>query len=122
MKRFLVCLLWLSLHACGDTPAPAPRDGKTLDGMELNAQHRWMLKAADEAMRKRDARMLHMVRVWTTERAQVHLLEPHELSTVDIALGCLNGTRRDGEAALQAVANNKLKAKALELCADGKAR
>ena len=121
--RRLQCLAAL-VAACGGpachdaSSLGAKRDPAVMDGMELTAARRVGLETAADAMQRGDLERLKMLSVWVRSRAQVVLLEPADLASLDCAISCLEdgSTRGKQLAELQQLKAGTLLKPARELC------
>lgn len=107
--------------ACHHDTTESKRDPAALDGMERSAARRVGLESAVDAMQRGDLNRLKMLSVWARTRAQVALFEADDLSSLDLAIECLDGgmTRADRLAALDKIKSGQLLNPARELCLAG---
>ena len=83
-------------------PFPATAaSGEELDGMQLAAGRRVALETAATAMKHRDLGRLRQLRTWVHHRATVPLLEPADLTALDLAIQCLEPGAKANEVAAQ---------------------
>jgi hypothetical protein len=115
---FLGLLAIAGLACQGRGSHDTKRDPAVLDGMELAAAKRVGLESAADALRRGDLKQLKMLSVWARTRAQVVLLAPADLESLDRAIACLeqDSTRASQLAALAALETGTLRAPARELC------
>jgi hypothetical protein len=125
MRRLAAALCVLSL-SCQREPAPKKRpsvatatSGEKLDGMQLDSARRVAIESATAAMQRRDLPRLKQLATWVRGRAHVPVLEPNDLTALDLAIRCLEDVSApEGAAAtLDELGSGKLKKPALELCA-----
>ncbi len=100
------------------TQAPAG-SGQVLDGMQLDSARRVALETAVEAMKARNVDRLKQLRVWVRGRASVPVFSDEDLSTLDLAIACLEHVAPPASASAQldGVKSSKLVQAARELCA-----
>jgi len=86
--------------------------------MELTAARRVGLESASDGMRRRDLKRLKMLSVWVRSRAQVVLFQPDDLSSLDLAIECLEGSLLPAQVAsrLEQISTGQLLAPARTLC------
>ena len=65
--------------------------------MERSAARRVGLESTIDAMRRGDLNRLKMLSVWARTRAQVALFEADDLSSLDLAIECLDGSMTHAE-------------------------
>ena len=101
--RFAIVLAVGFPSACHhDSALETKRDPAVLDGMELTAARRVGLESARDAMERGDLKRLKMLSVWVRSRAQVVLLEPQDVESLDRAIACLeNNSTRSAELTAQ---------------------
>ena len=106
-----------STNACHHDADPK-RDPAALDGMQRTAARRVGLESAIDAMQRRDLNRLKMLSVWARTRTQVALFEADDLSSLDAAIACLDGSlaRADRQAALDKIASGSLLKPASDVC------
>jgi hypothetical protein len=107
--------------ACHHDTTDSKRDPAAMDGMERSAARRVGLESTIDAMRRGDLNRLKMLSVWARTRAQVALFEADDLSSLDLAIECLDGsmTHADRLAALDKIKSGQLLKPARELCLAG---
>jgi hypothetical protein len=107
--------------ACHHDQTDGKRDPAALDGMERAAARRVGLESAIDAMHRGDLNRLKMLGVWARTRAQVVLFETDDLSSLDLAIECLDGslTQADRLTALDKIKSGQLLKPARELCLAG---
>jgi hypothetical protein len=121
-----VHVVWLALAVLGlpgchhDSFIEEKRDGSVLDGMELTAARRVGLASAADAMQQRDLKRLKMLSTWVRHRAQVVLLDPDDLASLDLAITCLDDSlaKDEREAVLDRIKTGKLREPARAVCLD----
>ena len=98
-----------SVAACHHD-ADKKRDPGALDGVQRTAARRVGLESAIDAMQRRDLNRLKMLSVWARTRTEVALFEADDLSSLDAAIGCLDGSlaRADRQAALDKIQSGTL--------------
>ena len=91
---------------------------RPLDGMERFAARSVSIETAIDAMQQRDLKKLKMLSVWVQKRDKTVLLTPDDLSSLELAIECLEQklTQDERRAALDAISSGKLKAAAREVC------
>ncbi|MEI9937931.1 MAG: hypothetical protein WDO69_12000 [Pseudomonadota bacterium] len=123
--RWIHCALALvaalSSLACQeqkDKPIRGNRSVRPLDGMERFAARSVSIETAIDAMHERDLKKLKMLSVWVQKRDKTILLAPDDLSSLDLAIECLEQklTQDERSAALDAIKSGKLQAAAREVC------
>ena len=104
--------------ACHHDASDSKRDPAALDGMERSAARRVGLESTIDAMQRGDLNRLKMLSVWARTRAQVALFEADDLSSLDLAIECLDGslTHADRLTALDKIRSGQLLKPARELC------
>jgi hypothetical protein len=119
LGRISAVLVAVSGSAChSPSSLDAKRDPAVLDGMELTAAKRVGLESAADAMHRGDLKQLKLLSVWIRNRAQVVLLEPADLESLDRAIACLeaDSTRSAQLTALAELKAGTLRVPARELC------
>ncbi|MEI9950308.1 MAG: hypothetical protein WDO74_15345 [Pseudomonadota bacterium] len=121
IRRTLALGAALSLLACQDAkekPIRGSRSVRPLDGMERFAARSVSIETAIDAMQERDLNKLKMLSVWVQKRDKTILLTPDDLSSLDLAIGCLEQklTQAERKLALEGIKSGKLKAPAREVC------
>ncbi|HEY3254504.1 MAG TPA: hypothetical protein VGJ91_11160, partial [Polyangiaceae bacterium] len=104
----------LSVLACQeqkDKPIRGDRSVRPLDGMERFAARSVSIETAIDAMQERDLKKLKMLSVWVQKRDKTILLTPDDLSSLDLAIECLEQklTQDERAAALDQIKSGKLK-------------
>jgi hypothetical protein len=122
-RRASVLVTALAVLACQeqkDKPIRGNRSVRPLDGMERFAARSVSIETAIEAMQERDLKKLKMLSVWVQKRDKTVLLEPDDLSSLDLAIECLEEKLSQAErsAALDRIKSGKLKSRAREVCID----
>jgi hypothetical protein len=120
-QRAAVLAALLSLVACQeekDKPIRGNRGVRPLDGMERFAARSVSIETAITAMKERDLKKLKMLSVWVQKRDKTVLLTPDDLSSLDLAIECLEAklTQDQRRAALDAIKSGKLQPAAREVC------
>lgn len=89
-----------------------------MDGLERYTARTVSIETAAEAMRDHDLKKLKMLGVWVRQRDKTILLTPDDLSSLDLAIDCLEGdpSLPERTAALDRIQSGKLKAPARALC------
>jgi len=110
----------LSLTAC-EKKEKTPRGDRSvrpLDGMERFAAQSVSIETAIDAMQQRDLKKLKMLSVWVQKRDKKVLITPDDLSSLDLAIECLEQklTQEERSAALDEIKSGKLKAAARDVC------
>jgi len=121
LRRAPVLVAALASLACeGDKEKPirGNRSVRPLDGMERFAARSVSIETAIEAMQQRDLKKLKMLSVWVQKRDKTVLLTPDDLSSLDLAIECLELklTQDERSDALDEIKSGKLKAAAREVC------
>lgn len=124
----LILLLGSSLSALGckkeeERPRkrsfpPTAASGEELDGMQLAAGRRVALETAILAMKHRDRERLKQLRTWVLQRATVPLIEPADLTALDLAIQCLEPGAKAAEvtAQLEELETGSLRTPAQVMC------
>jgi hypothetical protein len=101
-----------------ERPIPPAPSNSALDGMQLSAARRVALESATAAMKRRDVERLKQLNVWVRHRATVPILEPDDLTSLDIAVGCLEHVAPPTEALakLDALKSGRLRNEARSVC------
>jgi superfamily II DNA or RNA helicase len=86
--------------------------------MERFAARSVSIETAIDAMQQRDLKKLKMLSVWVQKRDKTVLLTPDDLSSLELAIECLEQKLSQDErsAALDEIKSGKLKAAAREVC------
>src|SRR5882757_2661262 len=86
------------------------REPGAMDGVQRTAARRVGLETAIDAMQRGDLNRLKMLGVWARTRTTVALFEADDLSSLDVAIACLDGSlvRADRQAALAKIQSGKL--------------
>jgi hypothetical protein len=97
---------------------PTAASGEELDGMQLAAGRRVALETAVMAMQHRDLQRLKQLRTWVHHRATVPLLEPADLTALDLAIECLEPSANTTELAarLEQMETGTLRSPAQIMC------
>jgi hypothetical protein len=113
----LCFVAWLG--ACHkDEPKGDERPQRAMDGLERFTARNVSIETAIDAMQQRDLKKLKMLSVWVRQRDKTVLLDEDDLSSLDLAVDCIEGNRSKEErsAALDQIKLSKLKAPAREVC------
>jgi len=115
---FTAALCVLGCQDPKEKPIRGDRSVRPLDGMERFAARSVSIETAITAMQERDLKKLKMLSVWVQKRDKTILLSPDDLSSLDLAIECLEKKRSQEErsAALDEIKTGKLKAAAREVC------
>ena len=122
VRQVAVLATALSLPACQQDQKKKPirgdRSVRPLDGMERYAARSVSIETAIDAMQQRDLKKLKMLSVWVQKRDKTVLLAPDDLSSLDLAIECLEEklTQDERSAALDEIKSGQLKAAAREVC------
>jgi hypothetical protein len=121
LRRVAMLLAALCSMACQDKkeqPIRGDRSVRPLDGMERYAARSVSIETAIDAMQERDVKKLRMLSVWVQKRDKTILLTPDDLSSLDLAIECLEQklTQEERTARLDAIKSGKLKPAAREVC------
>jgi len=97
---------------------PAAPSNSALDNMQFSAARRVALESATAAMKRRDVERLKQLNVWVRNRATVPILEPDDLTSLDIAVGCLEHVSPPTEALakLDGLKSGQLRKEARSVC------
>ncbi|HYQ46830.1 MAG TPA: hypothetical protein VER11_32895 [Polyangiaceae bacterium] len=114
-------LLLATLQGCQeqkDQPIRGDRSVRPLDGMERFAARSVSIETAIAAMHEGDVKKLKMLSVWVKKRDKTVLLSPDDVSSLDLAIECLEDklTRDERSNRLDEIQTGKLKAAAREVC------
>jgi superfamily II DNA or RNA helicase len=121
IRRASVLVAALSFWACQEQkekPFRGHRSVRSLDGMERFAARSVSIETAIEAMQERDLKKLKMLSVWVQKRDKTVLITPDDLSSLDLAIECLEEklSQEERSAALDKIKSGKLKSAAREVC------
>ncbi|HYP99840.1 MAG TPA: hypothetical protein VER96_14290 [Polyangiaceae bacterium] len=110
-----------SLLACQEQkekPIRGDRSVRPLDGMERFAARSVSIETAIAAMQERDVKKLKMLSVWVKKRDKTVLLSPDDVSSLDLAIECLEDklTQDERSDALDEIKSGKLKSAARDVC------
>ena len=111
----------LGLAAC-QKDAPKRADGaagaRAMDGLERYTRRTVSLETAIDAIEQRDVKKLKMLSVYVRNRDKTALFSEDDLSSLDLAIECLEGAKSQEErsAALDEIHSGKLKKSAREAC------
>jgi hypothetical protein len=96
----------------------AAPSSSVLDNMQFSAARRVSLESASAAMKRRDVQRLKQLSVWVRHRADVPILEPDDLTALDLAIVCLEhvSAPTDALAKLDALKSGQLKSEARGVC------
>lgn len=120
-RAALSAVALLPLLACQeqkDKPIRGDRSVRPLDGMERFAARSVSIETAIEAMQERDVKKLKMLSVWVKNRDKTVLLSPDDVTSLDLAIECLEDklTQEERSDALDQIKSGRLKAAAREAC------
>ena len=120
-RRAAALACGFSLLACQERkekPIRGDRSVRPLDGMERFAARSVSIETAIDAMQQRDLKKLKMLSVWVQKRDKTVLLTPDDLSSLELAIECLEQklTQDERSAALDAIKSGKLRVAAREVC------
>ena len=111
----------VALAAC-QKDAPSRADGsagaRPMDGLERYTRRNVSLETAIDAIEQRDVKKLKMLSVYVRNRDKTALFSEDDLSSLDLAIECLEGAKSQEErsAALDEIQSGKLKKAAREAC------
>jgi len=114
-----LCGAALALSACQkDRMKGGDRSERPMDGLERYTARKVSLETAIEAIDQRDVKKLKMLGVYVRKRDQTALFSEDDLSSLDLAIACLEGTKSQEErvAALAEIKSGQLKAAARDAC------
>ena len=114
----LAALAWLTGCPPKETKKRGDRSVRPLDNLERAAARNVSIETAIGAMEQRDVRKLKMLDVYVRNRSETPLVSADELSSLGLAIECLEGklSVEERSAALEKITTGKLKAPASELC------
>ncbi|HVY31437.1 MAG TPA: hypothetical protein VHB79_33015 [Polyangiaceae bacterium] len=121
-KLLLVGVLGLSCKREGadidNWQGYAKPSSSQLDAMQLSSARRVALETATLAMGSRNAPRLKQLNTWVRERAQTAVLEPDDLTALELAIACLEhpDSTPDALQKLDALRNGKLRTPARDVC------
>lgn len=103
-----------------EKPIRGDRSVRPLDGMERFAARSVSIETAISAMQERDVKKLKMLSVWVKKRDKTVLLSPDDVTSLDLAIECLEDklTQDERSDALNAIKSGKLKSAAREVCVE----
>jgi hypothetical protein len=116
-----VVLIALTVTAC-DTERPSRADGtggaRPMDGLERYTRRTVSLETAIDAIEQRDVKKLKMLAVYVRNRDKTALFSVDDLSSLDLAIECLEGSKSEEErsAALAEIKTGSLKKAARQAC------
>jgi hypothetical protein len=121
LRAALLVLALVPLLACQeqkDKPIRGDRSVRPLDGMERFAARSVSIETAVAAMQERDVKKLKMLSVWVKKRDKTVLLSPDDVTSLDLAIECLEDklTQDERSDALGEIKTGRLKAAAREVC------
>ncbi|HEX2672036.1 MAG TPA: hypothetical protein VHM25_14235 [Polyangiaceae bacterium] len=123
--RRAALLAWVQvpLLACQEQkekPIRGDRSVRPLDGMERFAARSVSIETAIAAMQERDLKKLKMLSVWVKKRDKTVLLSADDITSLDLAIECLEDklTQDERTNALDDIKSGKLKAAARDVCID----
>jgi len=122
-RAALQALLLVLLQACQEQkekPIRGDRSVRPLDGMERFAARSVSIETAIAAMQDHDVKKLKMISVWVKKRDKTVLLAPDDVSSLDLAIECLEGklTPDERSDALGEIKSGRLKAAARDVCVE----
>ncbi len=111
----------LGLVACqkdGPSRAEGSAGARPMDGLERYTRRTVSLETAIDAIEQRDVKKLKMLSVYVRHRDKTALFSEDDLSSLDLAIECLEGakSREERSAALDEIQSGKLKKAAREAC------
>jgi|SRR4051812_40925473 hypothetical protein len=108
----------LACQEAKEKPIRGDRSVRPLDGMERFAARSVSIETAIGAMQDHDLKKLKMLSVWVKKRDKTVLLGADDLSSLDLAIECLEQklTQEERSHALDEIKSGKLKAAAREVC------
>src|SRR4051812_28793412 len=120
-RAALLSLLQVASPACQEQkekPIRGDRSVRPLDGMERFAARSVSIETAISAMQERDVKKLKMLSVWVKKRDKTVLLSPDDVTSLDLAIECLEDklTQSERSDALDEIKSGKLKASARDVC------
>jgi hypothetical protein len=120
-RAALLALALAPVQACQEQkekPIRGDRSVRPLDGMERFAARSVSIETAIAAMQERDVKKLKMLSVWVKNRDKTVLLSPDDVTSLDLAIECLEDklTQDERSDALDEIKSGKLKAAAREVC------
>jgi hypothetical protein len=91
---------------------------RPMDGLERYTRRTVSLETAVDAIEQRDVKKLKMLSVYVRNRDKTALFSEDDLSSLDLAIECLEGAKSQEErtAALDEIKSGKLKKSAREAC------
>lgn len=114
----LTSLAWLTGCPPKETKKRGDRSVRPLDNMERAAARNVSIETAIDAIEQRDVKRLKMLDVYVRNRSETALISPDELSSLGLAIDCLENklSREERSAVLDKIKSGKLKAPATEVC------
>ena len=114
-------LAFASLTACEkDHPKQSGGEAgaRAMDGLERYTRRTVSLETAIDAIQQRDVKKLKMLAVYVRNRDKTALFSEDDLSSLDLAIACLEGSKSQEErsAALDEIQSGKLKQSARQAC------
>lgn len=117
---FVSALGGLTLTACQTERSSADASGgaRPMDGLERYTRRTVSLETAIDAIEQRDVKKLKMLSVYVRNRDKTALFSEDDLSSLDLAIECLEGAKSTEErsAALDQIKSGKLKKAAAQAC------
>jgi hypothetical protein len=116
-----IALIGLTVPAC-QAERPNRSDGssgaRAMDGLERYTRRTVSLETAIDAIEQRDVKKLKMLSVYVRNRDKTALFSEDDLSSLDLAIECLDGAKSKEERteALDAIKSGKLKKAAAQAC------
>jgi hypothetical protein len=120
LQRAALLAALSGLSACQKERASSDGSGgaRPMDGLERYTRRTVSIETAIDAIEQRDVKKLKMLEVYVRNRDKTALLTEDDLSSLDLAIECLEGSksREERSAALAEIKSGKLKAAAREAC------
>ena len=119
VRSLAACFALIIASGCHkDEPAEGDKPQRPMDGLERYTARTVSIETAIGAMQDRDLKKLKMLSVWVRKRDKAVLLGDDDLSSLDLAVACLeaNPSKDERTAALDRIKSGKLKAAARDLC------
>lgn len=114
----LASLAWLTGCPPKETKKRGDRSVRPLDNMERAAARNVSIETAIDSIEQRDVKRLKMLDVYVRNRSETALISPDELSSLGLAIDCLENklSREERTAELDKIKTGKLKAPTAEVC------
>jgi hypothetical protein len=119
LQRAAWCGAVAALAACSrNEPKVDHRGVRPMDGLERYTARKVSLETAVDAIEQRDVKKLKMLSVYVRKRDRTALFSEDDLSSLDLAIACLEGAKSQEErtAALGEIKSGQLKAAARGAC------